>query len=77
MFKITLKMARINSGLSLDQAAEIAGVTKRTLKRWEEDSGKANLVSAIHLLRAYGTSMEHVRFGRKEDVLKRIAIKTR
>ncbi|PJN50125.1 hypothetical protein PAEVO_51690 [Paenibacillus sp. GM2FR] len=75
MYQITLKMARINSGFSLDQAAEIAGVTKRTLKRWEQDSGKANLVSAVTLLRAYGTSMEHVRFGREEDVLEELRLK--
>ncbi|MFF3922596.1 helix-turn-helix domain-containing protein [Paenibacillus lactis] len=69
MFQITLKMARMNSGLSLEQAAKIAGVTKRTLKRWEQDSGKAHLASVMCLLRAYGTSWEHVKFGKEEEIL--------
>lgn len=75
MFKITLKMARINSGLSLDQAAEIGGITKRTLERWEQDSSKSHLPSAMRLLSAYGTTMEHVRFGKEEDILKELRMK--
>lgn len=58
MYQITLRMARINSGLSLEQAAEAAGVTRRTLTRWEQDSSKAHLTSVLDLLRVYGTSMD-------------------
>ncbi|MEK3788068.1 helix-turn-helix domain-containing protein [Paenibacillus sp. FSL K6-1230] len=75
MFQITLKMARLNSGLSLDQAAEVAGVTKKTMKRWEQNSGKANLASINRLLCAYGLSIDHVSFGKEEEVIERLKTK--
>lgn len=35
MFQITLKAARVNAGLTQDEAAKKAGINKTTLLNWE------------------------------------------
>ena len=35
--KITIKSARVNSGLTQDEASDALGIDKSTLVRWEKD----------------------------------------
>ncbi len=72
MFKITLKMARLNKRMSLKDAAQIAGVTPKTMKKWEEDGGKTPLYPTLKLLDAYGISMDHVTFKKEKEVIEEL-----
>lgn len=72
MCRMTLRMARNNCGLTIDEAAEKAGISLRSLKRWEIDSTRTKMIPALRLLKVYGVSMNHVYFGKEVDALKRI-----
>lgn len=41
--QITLKAARVNSGYTLDEAAEKIGVTRQTLSNWENKKTSPSL----------------------------------
>ena len=43
MSKITLKAARVNSGLSQKEAAKQLGVAQSTLYKWENGKNKPNV----------------------------------
>lgn len=69
MYQITLKMARLNSGMTLEEAAKVAEISPSTLIEWERDGGQAELYPALKLLHAYGISINHVRFAKEEEVI--------
>ena len=59
--KISLKAYRINANLSVREAAEIAEVTEKTIRTWENDPEsfkKANWESVSKLAKAYGISAD-------------------
>ncbi|WP_227011774.1 helix-turn-helix domain-containing protein [Paenibacillus lutimineralis] len=62
-------MARLNRGLSLKEAAELGGITPKTLKKYEKDSGKAKFDPFIRLLKAYGVSMDHIAIGKEDEII--------
>ncbi|MEC0172562.1 helix-turn-helix transcriptional regulator, partial [Paenibacillus graminis] len=66
---ITLREARENAGRSKKEAAETAGITVRTLRRWEIDCGRAEMFALNCLCIYYGISMEHVHAGKEVDLL--------
>lgn len=68
--QLTLKQVRENCKKSLEEVSEATEITVRTLKRWEVDSGGANLYSYLRLLAYYKISMDHVYAGKAEDVYK-------
>lgn len=72
MFRITLKMARLNKRISLKNAAQIAGVTTKTMKKWEENGGKTPLIPTLKLLDAYGISMDHISFKNENEVIEEL-----
>lgn len=43
MPKISIKAARVNSGLTQEEAARLLGITPNTLARYEKKSGKLSL----------------------------------
>ncbi|OME02650.1 hypothetical protein BSK54_10350 [Paenibacillus odorifer] len=66
---ITLREARENVRVSTKEAAEAAGITERTLKKWEINCGRANTFAIDRLCRYYGISMDHVHPGKEADLL--------
>jgi len=66
---VTLREARENVRVTTKEAAEAAGITERTLKKWEIDCGRANTFAIDRLCRYYGISMDHVHPGKEADLL--------
>ncbi|AIQ63892.1 hypothetical protein PSTEL_13175 [Paenibacillus stellifer] len=66
---ITLREARENVRCSTKEAAKVAGITERTLKKWEIDCGKADLFALGRLCVFYGISLSHVYAGKEMDLL--------
>ena len=62
MLKITIRAARVNSGLSQEVAANRLGVNKKTLGSWENGVTfpPADKIEAICEL--YGVSYDHLNF---------------
>lgn len=58
--KISLKAARINAGLSAQEAGERVGKTRQTIAYWENG---ARLIPAVELMKlcdVYGIGIEHI-----------------
>lgn len=66
---ITLREARSNARLSEEEAAASAGITVRTLKKWEVNPSRAHLDLFLKLLRVYRISFDHVYAGKEADLL--------
>lgn len=62
--KITLEAARINAGLTLDEAAEKIGVHKNTIINWERDSSNIRLSQLEKIENAYGYPVTYIFFGK-------------
>ncbi|GIP55197.1 helix-turn-helix domain-containing protein [Paenibacillus vini] len=69
MYQITLKMARLNKGLTLKEAAKIGGITPRTLSKYEKDSGKAKFDPFMRLVKAYGVSINQIAIGKENEIM--------
>jgi DNA-binding transcriptional regulator YiaG len=65
---ITLREARENVRVSTKEAAEAAGITERTLKKWEIDCGRADTFAIGRLAIYYGVSMDHIFPGKGTDL---------
>ncbi len=62
--KVSLKAYRVNANLSVKEAAEIVGVTEKTIRAWESDLEnfkKANWQSVSKLAKAYGVTTDDLR----------------
>ncbi|WP_019913186.1 helix-turn-helix domain-containing protein [Paenibacillus sp. HW567] len=66
---ITLREARENVKRSTKEAAVAAGITERTLKRWEIDCGRVDAFALGRLCIFYGVSMDHIFPGKATDLL--------
>jgi transcriptional regulator with XRE-family HTH domain len=55
-----IKRARIRSKLTWDEAAEKAGVSIGTLRRYEKADGRKDLETLVKICDAYGTSAKYV-----------------
>ncbi|MDQ0257949.1 DNA-binding XRE family transcriptional regulator [Evansella vedderi] len=67
--RLTLRQARLNCYLSEKEAAKLAGLPLRTLKRLEADCFDVSRENLIKLLRLYEISAEHVYLGKEADCL--------
>lgn len=65
--QITIKSARVNAGLTQDQAAEALGVDKSTLVRWEKDSTNIPVFYIVKMVDLYGIAFEHFYFGKSAN----------
>lgn len=65
--QITIKSARVNAGLTQDQAAEALGVDKSTLVRWEKDSTNIPVCYIVKMVDLYGIAFEHFYFGKSAN----------
>lgn len=61
MEKITLKAARINAGLTLEEAAKLAKVSDRTISNYEGGRRKARIDILLRLAEAYGVTLDQLK----------------
>ena len=66
-FQITLRAARVNAGLTIQEAAKRLKIGKDTLIKWEKDPGmvspnKQNLISE-----AYDIPIDFIFFGKRVE----------
>lgn len=75
MLKITLKAARVNSGLNLKEAAELFGIHHETLSKYEKDSTDIPRSLIMKVEENYKVPLENIFFGKQSDFFR--IIKTR
>lgn len=59
-FKISLKAARVNKGLTQDEVAKTIKVNRGTLIRWENGKSYPDGLKLIELCRLYGISIDNI-----------------
>ena len=60
MPKITLKAARVNAELTLDEAAEIMGKSKQTIVNWENGKADIRYSDLLKLSEIYEMPIEYI-----------------
>ncbi len=60
--QITLAAARVNAGLTQEQAAQKMGITKQTVSNWEKGSGEPKISQARQLSNIYGVPLDDIFF---------------
>lgn len=65
---ITPAAARINAGLTQDEAAQKIGITKVTLIKWEKGYVSPNTEKAEAMARLYGWPLQFIIFGKELTV---------
>lgn len=64
---ITLEAARVNSGYTLVEAAELLGIHRDTLWNYEQDSTRVPRTFMLQAKEVYGLPIKHIFFGIKSD----------
>lgn len=64
-----IKNARIQSGLTQEQAAEALGVSRQTISNWENKKTYPDIVSVVKMSDLYHVSLDHLLKGDKPDYL--------
>lgn len=59
---ISLRAARINAGLTQEQAAAAFGISRRNLKTWENDPGEVKLKYLDVIEDTYGYPIDNIDF---------------
>ncbi|WP_336746621.1 helix-turn-helix domain-containing protein [Paenibacillus sp. y28] len=70
-YKITIRAARINAGLTGTQAADLLGISARTLSKYERNSGKMTLGVIVKMLAVYAVPYDLLYFGPESECVKR------
>ena len=63
-FKITIRSARVNKGLTQEQASKELGIHKTTLLRWEKDSSCIPTKMVEKMLELYDVPFDHIFLGK-------------
>ena len=66
-FKISLKAARVNADLTLDEAAEALHTTRQTLINYEKGVTSPTVDKLIEICHLYGVRIESISFLPKES----------
>jgi DNA-binding XRE family transcriptional regulator len=66
-FKLTLRAARINRGITQAEAAKNVGVSRQTLNRWENGHTQANDFQLNLLSKMYGIPQDLIVVLKKTD----------
>ena len=62
MIKITLKAARVNSGLSQKEAAKRLGISESALYKWESGKNKPNTKYLDKIQKVFKMPIEYIIF---------------
>lgn len=60
LLKITLKAARVNAGMTQNDAAERAGVTVQTICNWENGKTTPSPLDLLGLSSIYGVNVDNI-----------------
>ena len=60
--EMTLKAARVNAGLTQNEAAKMVGTTKTTISNYERYLSKPSIERAQKLASAYGCTVNDLKF---------------
>lgn len=71
MVKITLRAARVNSGLKLVDAAKMFGINKDTLSKYEKDSTNVPRTFLIKIDQIYKIPVENIFFGKQSEFFRK------
>lgn len=71
MIKITLRAARVNAGLKLIDAAELFGINKDTLSKYEKDSTNVPRTFFVKIEEIYMIPVEHIFFGDQSEFFRK------
>ena len=66
-FKISLRAARVNANLTLDEAADALHTTKQTLINYEKGVTSPTVDKLIEICHLYGVRIESISFLPKES----------
>ena len=66
-FQITIKSARVNSGLTQDEASFALNIDKSTLVRWEKDSSSIPADKLKLMIDLYGIPFDHLYLGKSAN----------
>ncbi|HBZ80942.1 MAG TPA: XRE family transcriptional regulator [Brevibacillus sp.] len=70
MNQLSLREARLNCRLRLQEVSNKTGISVPTLRRWEADSREITRNAIYKLLSLYGfTSLNHIYFGPEADLM--------
>lgn len=72
MIKITLRAARVNAGLRLVEAAELFGINKDTLSKYEKDSTNVPRSFFVQIENIYGVPLNNIFFGQESDFFRKL-----
>lgn len=64
---LTIKAARVNSNLTIVQAADLLDINKDTLSRLERNSTDISISLAQKMAKLYHISMDNLYFGKLEE----------
>ena len=60
MIQISLKAARVNAGLTQEEAAKRLQITKQTLLNWEKGMSEPSISQARQLEQIYGLALDYI-----------------
>ena len=75
MFQISLKSARTNTGLTIKEAADLAGIHHQTLAKYEKDSSDIRNSLLDDLCRIYQIPQKYIFLGKEHDLIRTITLK--
>ncbi len=61
-FKISLKAARVNAGLTILEACEKLGISKDTMIRWEREPWLISAINMDKISKVYNISIDNINF---------------
>lgn len=64
---LTLEAARVNCGLTLEQAAKKLGIHRDTLWKYEQDSTRVSRTFMLKASEIYGIPIDNIFFGVKSE----------
>jgi DNA-binding XRE family transcriptional regulator len=74
MLKITLRAARVNSGLTLTDAAPLFGINKDTLAKYEKDSTNVPRTFFVKIEEIYKIPVENIFFGAESEFFRKLKV---
>ncbi|MDT2830877.1 helix-turn-helix transcriptional regulator [Vagococcus carniphilus] len=72
MFRISLKSARVNSGMTIKESAETVGVHHQTLSKYEKDSSDISVSLLEKLCNLYQIPEDYIFLGKEYDLIRTI-----
>ena len=62
MAQMSLRAARVNAGLRLDDTAKALGVSSKTISNWENGNAEPRISQCVKLGRLYGLPLDDIIF---------------